>query len=63
MGLFLDLYQQSQINRQGERATGLEQRVMFLERDLQETRQLLRDVIHRLEMHVGVDLDKDGKVG
>jgi hypothetical protein len=63
MGLFWDLYQQSQINRQGERASTMEQRMEFLERDVQQMQQLLRDVIHRLEQHVGVDLDRDGRVG
>ncbi len=63
MGLFWDLYQQSQISRQGERASTLEQRMEFLERDVQRLQQLVRDVIHRLETHVGVDLDKDGRIG
>ncbi len=63
MGLFWDLYQQSQINRQGERAATMEQRMEFVERDVQDMRRLLRDVIQRLEQHVGVDLDKDGRVG
>lgn len=63
MGLFWDLYQQSQINRQGERSATMEQRVALLESELQRMQQLLRDVIHRLETTVGVDLDKDGRVG
>lgn len=63
MGLFWDLYQQSQISRQGERASTLEQRMEFLERDVQDMQRLLRDVIQRLEQHVGVDLDRDGRIG
>jgi hypothetical protein len=63
MGLFWDLYQQSQISRQGERASTLEQRMEFLERDVKDMQRLLRDVIQRLEQHVGVDLDRDGRIG
>jgi chaperonin cofactor prefoldin len=63
MGLFWDLYQQSQISEHGERAASLEARVDRLERENERLATLLREVIGRLEKHVGVDLDKDGRVG
>jgi hypothetical protein len=63
MGLFWDLYQQSQISQHGERAASLESRVATLEQELIHTRQILREVIGRLERHVGADLDSDGRVG
>ena len=63
MGLFWDLYQQSQISEYGERAESLEARVAKLERENARLATLLREVIGRLEKHVGVDLDKDGRVG
>jgi len=63
MGLFWDLYQQSQISEHGQRAESLEARVEQLERQNERLATLLRDVIGRLEKHVGVDLDKDGRVG
>jgi hypothetical protein len=63
MGLFWDLYQQSQISQHGERAASLEARVESLERQNDRLATLLREVIGRLEKHVGVDLDKDGRVG
>jgi hypothetical protein len=63
MGLFWDLYQQSQISQQGDRAESLEARVESLERQNERLATLLRDVIGRLEKHVGVDLDQDGRVG
>ena len=63
MGLFWDLYQQSQISKHQERAGALEGRVAALERELDETRTLLRELIGRLEQHVGADLDRDGRVG
>jgi hypothetical protein len=63
MGLFWDLYQQSQISQPGARAGVMEHRVANLEQELLRTQQLLREVIARLEKHVGVDLDSDGRVG
>ncbi len=63
MGLFWDLYQQSQISQSRERATTLEARVEHLESEVARLSNLLREVIGRLEKHVGVDLDQDGRVG
>jgi len=63
MGLFWDLYQQSQISNQGERAASLEARVAHLESEIDRLASLMREVIGRLEKHVGVDLDQDGRVG
>lgn len=63
MGLFWDLYQQSQISQQSERSSNVEARLDNLERDMMRLQQLLRDVIGRLEQHVGHDLDRDGRVG
>ena len=63
MGLFWDLYQQSQISEHSDRAKSLEARVESLERQNDRLATLLREVIGRLEKHVGVDLDKDGRVG
>jgi hypothetical protein len=63
VGLFLDLFQQSQIRQQSARSSDLEQRVRSLEQELDQTRRLLRDLIQRLETHVGKDLNADGKVG
>jgi hypothetical protein len=63
MGLFWDLYQQSQISQHAERSGAMEQRVAMLEDELRRTQELLREVIARLERHVGQDLDSDGRVG
>ncbi len=63
MGLFWDLYQQSQISQQGERAATMEMRVQQLEQEVNRLSMLLRNVIGRLEQHVGVDLDRDGRIG
>ena len=63
MGLFWDLYQQSQISDHGERAASLEARVERLEGEIDKLSRLLREVIGRLEQHVGADLDRDGRIG
>ncbi len=62
MGLFWDLLQQSQISEQSERAQTLEGRVALLEAQVRGLTKLLRTVIERLEQHLHVDLDDDGKV-
>jgi chaperonin cofactor prefoldin len=63
MGVFWDLLQQSQISEHRDRAESLEARVARLEQDNDRLASLLREVIGRLEKHVGVDLDQDGRVG
>lgn len=63
MGLFWDLYQQSQISSQRQRSATLEQRMTQVENELHQTQQLMRDLIERLEKHVGADLDEDGRIG
>ncbi len=63
MGLFWDLYQQSQISKHTERTATVESRVAQLEGEVEQLSTLLREVIGRLEKHVGTDLDRDGRVG
>jgi len=63
MGLFWDLYQQSQISQHAQRSGALEDRVVRLEDELRRTQLLLREVIGRLEQRLGEDLDRDGQVG
>ncbi len=63
MGMFWDLIQQSEIEDQKDKAISLEQRVLFLEEELQKTRQLLIKTLHLLEKEIGKDIDGDGKLG
>ena len=63
MGMFWDLIQQSEIEEQKEKAVSLEQRVLFLEEELQKTRGLLIKTLHLLEKEIGKDIDGDGVVG
>jgi uncharacterized coiled-coil protein SlyX len=63
MGFLWDLIQQSQIHEHRKAADTLEQRVAALERELDETRALLRMLLERLETRLGEDLDDDGQIG
>ena len=61
--MFWDLIQQSEIEEQKDKAVSLEQRVLFLEQELEKTRLLLIKTLHLLEEQIGKDIDGDGKVG
>lgn len=63
MGFLWDLLQQSQIGRQRRSTDNLESRVRNLERELDETRATLAELISRLERRLGEDLDRDGQIG
>lgn len=63
MGMFWDLIQQSEIEEQKDKAISLEQRVLYLEEELEKTRLLLIKTLHILEEQIGKDIDGDGKLG
>lgn len=62
MGFLWDLVQHGQIQEQADKSRSLEQRVQQLEADLLSTRRLLLAALERLETHLRIDLDEDGKV-
>jgi hypothetical protein len=63
MGLFWDFYQQSEISSAHSRSTALEERVEWLQNELQKTQTILHEVIGRLEQHLGQDFNADGQIG
>jgi hypothetical protein len=63
MGLFWDLIQQGQIEKQRDHTLSLEQRVTYLEEELHETKALLMKTLRALETAIGQDIDGDGKTG
>ncbi len=63
MGIFWDLMQQDELEKQEGKATLLEERVGKLEKDLTATRALLRKTLVALETHLTQDIDGDGKMG
>ena len=63
MGIFWDLLQQDELEKQQKQADSVEDRVAFLEDDLAKTKILLRKTLEALESYVGKDIDGDGKTG
>lgn len=63
MGLFWDLLQQSQIQKQQDKAHSLEGRVSNLELELKNTKDLLQKTLVVLENHLQRDIDGDGITG
>jgi len=63
MGIFWDLLQQDELDKQQKQADSVEDRVAVLEDDLAKTKALLRKTLEALESYVGKDIDGDGKMG
>ena len=63
MGIFWDLIQQDELQKQEDKAKSLEERVEQLEQELTATRTLLRKTLVALETHLSQDIDGDGKMG
>lgn len=63
MGIFWDLVQQDELEKQKEQASSVEERVKLLEEDLANTKALLRKTLIALENHLVIDIDGDGKTG
>jgi hypothetical protein len=63
MGIFWDIMQQDELDKQEKKARNLEERVGQLEADLATTRVLLRKTLVALEQHLSRDIDGDGITG
>ncbi len=63
MGIFWDLMQQNEIQEQGKKAENLEERVSKLEKELIETKSVLKKTLIALENYLEKDIDGDGKTG
>ncbi len=63
MGIFWDLLQQDELEKQQEQADSVEERVLRLEGELEKTRTLLKKTLVALESHLGKDIDGDGQTG
>ena len=63
MGLFWDLIQQSEIEKQKGKAASLEGRISELENELEQTKALLLKTLKILEQQSGTDIDNDGQIG
>ena len=63
MGIFWDLMQEDELNKQEAQAKDLESRVEVLEEDLKNTRKILNKTLAALETHLSRDIDGDGVTG
>jgi hypothetical protein len=63
MGIFWDIMQQDELDKQEAKAKNLEERVERLEDELASTRILLRKTLVALEQHLSRDIDGDGITG
>ncbi len=63
MGIFWDLLQQEELDKQQAQADSVEDRVAILETELENTRVLLRKTLVALEKHLSQDIDGDGIAG
>lgn len=63
MGIFWDLLQQDELDKQQKQANSIEDRVEVLEKELENTRALLKKTLVALETHISKDIDGDGKMG
>ena len=63
MGIFWDLIQQSEIQEQSKKAKNLEERVLVLEKELSQTKTVLKKTLMALESYLEKDIDGDGKTG
>ena len=63
MGIFWDLLQQDELEKQQNQTDNVEERVKLLEEDLAYTKALLKKTLIALETHLVRDIDGDGKMG
>ena len=63
MGFLWDLVQHSQINEGKKHAESLEERIAWLESELDATQKLLIEMARRLEERFDEDFDGDGRIG
>jgi hypothetical protein len=63
MGIFWDLIQQDELEKQKKQANSIEDRVEHLEEELKNTKALLKKTLVALETHLVKDIDGDGKMG
>lgn len=63
MGIFWDLLQQDELDKQEKKSENLEERVAQLEKQQEHTRSQLRKTLEALEEHLSRDIDGDGITG
>ena len=63
MGVLWEVLQTDMMYGQKRKSDSVEDRVQYLENQLESTRSTLRDVVRKIEEIHGLDIDRDGRVG
>ncbi len=63
MGILWEVLQTGMMYGQKRKSDSVEDRVQFLENQLESTRNTLRELVKKLEVIHGLDIDGDGRVG
>ncbi len=63
MGILWEVLQSGMMYGQKRKSDSVEDRVQYLENQLESTRNTLRELVKKLEVIHGLDIDGDGRVG
>lgn len=63
MGILWEVLQTGMMYGQKRKSDSVEDRVQYLEGQLESTRNTLRELVKKIEVIHGLDIDGDGRVG
>ncbi len=63
MGILWEVLQTGMMYGQKKKSDSVEDRVQYLEDQLESTRNTLRELVKKIEAIHGLDIDGDGRVG
>jgi len=63
MGILWEVLQTGMMYGQKRKSDSVEDRVQFLENQLESTRNTLRELVKKIEKIHGLDIDGDGRIG
>jgi len=63
MGILWEVLQTGMMYGQKRKSDSVEDRVQYLEDQLEATRNTLRDLVKKIEEIHGLDIDGDGRIG
>ncbi len=63
MGILWEVLQTGMMYGQKRKSDSVEDRVQYLENQLESTRNTLRELVKKIEKIHGLDIDGDGRIG
>ncbi len=63
MGILWEVLQTGMMYGQKRKSDSVEDRVQYLENQLESTRNTLRELVKKIEVIHGLDIDGDGRIG